>query len=79
MRSIFPTTEKDWKQLKEARTWEGVYYVRAWLNEGHVPVGGSLMYIPDRCRYPSTSYRRLIRLVGHIKNEPVNEIEVYRS
>lgn len=31
--------------LKEALSWEGVYYVQAWLNEGRVEVGESLMYV----------------------------------
>lgn len=65
--------------LKEARTWEGVYYVRAWLNEGRVPVGGSLMYILIGADIRPRAIDALIRLVGHIKNELVNEIEVYRS
>ena len=27
--------------IAEAKTWPGVHYVRVWLNEGRVPVGGS--------------------------------------
>lgn len=65
--------------VQEARSWKGVYYVRAWLNEGRVPVGGSLMYVligADICPHAIDA---LNKLVGYIKNEAVTETEVYAS
>ena len=31
--------------IAEALTWDGVYYVRVWLNEGVLNVGDSIMYV----------------------------------
>jgi molybdopterin synthase catalytic subunit len=63
--------------LSEARTWEGVYYVRAWLNSGRVPVGSSLMYVLIGADIRPHAIEALNKLVGHIKNNLVTEIEVY--
>lgn len=65
--------------VEEARSWEGVYYVRAWLNEGRVPVGGSLMYVLIGADIRPHTIDALNKLVGYIKNEAVNETEVYAS
>lgn len=65
--------------VEEARSWEGVYYVRAWLNEGRVPVGGSLMYVLIGADIRPRAIDALNKLVGYIKNEAVNETEVYAS
>ena len=63
--------------LNEARTWEGVYYVRAWLNEGEVNVGESLMYVLIGADIRPHAIEALNRLVGHIKNNLVTETEIY--
>lgn len=63
--------------LCEARTWEGVYYVRAWLNSGRVPVGSSLMYVLIGADIRPHAIDALNKLVGHIKNNLVTETEVY--
>ena len=63
--------------LSEARTWEGVYYVRAWLNSGSVPVGSSLMYVLIGADIRPHAIDALNKLVGHIKNNLVTETEVY--
>ena len=63
--------------LSEARTWEGVYYVRAWLNSGRVPVGSSLMYVLIGADIRPHAIDALNKLVGHIKNNLVTETEVY--
>ena len=76
--SIFPTIKKGLEEaLSEARTWEGVYYVRAWLNSGSVPVGSSLMYVLIGADIRPHAIDALNKLVGHIKNNLVTETEVY--
>lgn len=65
------------KALEQARTWEGIHYVRVWLNEGLVPVGGSLMYVLIGADIRPHAVDALQRLVGHIKNDLVIEREVY--
>lgn len=63
--------------IAEALTWPGVYYVRAWLNEGEVPVGESLMYVLIGADIRPHAVDALQRLVGHIKNDLVVEREIY--
>lgn len=65
--------------LKQARSWDGVYYIRAWLNEGRIPVGGSLMYILIGADIRPHAIDALEKLVGHIKTNLVVETEVYTS
>lgn len=67
------------KAVNQARSWEGVYYVRVWLNEGLVPVGGSLMYILIGADIRPHAIDALEKLVGHIKTNLVVETEVYAS
>lgn len=62
---------------EEARTWPGVYYVRAWLNEGEVPVGGSIMYVLIGADIRPHAIEALQKLVGHIKTDLVQEREIY--
>lgn len=63
--------------LDEALTWDGVYYVRAWLNEGALEVGDSLMYVLIGADIRPRCIDALQRLVGKIKNELVVEKEIY--
>ncbi len=63
--------------VEEARTWPGVYYVRAWLNEGEVPVGGSIMYVLIGADIRPHAIEALQKLVGHIKTDLVQEREIY--
>lgn len=65
------------KAIEEARTWEGVHYVRVWLNEGTVAVGGSLMYVLIGADIRPHAVDALIRLVGNIKTNIVKEEEIY--
>lgn len=60
----------------EARTWEGVYYVRTWLNEGECAVGESLMYVLVGADIRPHCIDALQRLVGKIKTELVVEEEI---
>ena len=63
--------------IAEALTWEGVYYVRVWLNEGVLNVGDSIMYVLIGADIRPRCVDALQRLVGHIKNDLVVEREVY--
>lgn len=63
--------------IAEALTWEGVYYVRVWLNEGVLNVGDSIMYVLIGADIRPNCIDALQRLVGHIKNELVVEKEIY--
>lgn len=63
--------------VAEALTWDGVYYVKVWLNEGICNVGESLMYVLIGADIRPRCVDALQRLVGHIKNDLVVEREVY--
>lgn len=63
--------------LAEALTWEGVYYVRAWLNEGYVSVGSSLMYVMIGADIRPHAISALEKLVAHIKSNLVQEKELF--
>ena len=63
--------------IAEALTWEGVYYVRVWLNEGVLGVGDSIMYVLIGADIRPRCIDALQNLVGKIKNDLVVEKEVY--
>ena len=63
--------------MAEALTWDGVQYVRVWLNEGELEVGDSIMYVLVGGDSRPRCIDALQRLVGHIKNDLVVEREVY--
>ena len=63
--------------VEEALTWDGVYYVRVWLNEGVLNVGDSIMYVLIGADIRPRCIDALQRLVGHIKNNLVVEKEIY--
>lgn len=65
------------KAVDEALTWDGIYYVRVWLNEGRCKVGDSLMYVLIGGDIRPRCIDALQKLVGTIKNELVVEKEVY--
>jgi molybdopterin synthase catalytic subunit len=65
------------RAIDEALGWDGIYYVRVWLNEGRVPVGGSLMYVLIGADIRPHAIDALQRLVGHIKRDLVMEREQY--
>lgn len=65
------------KAVEEARTWPGVHYVRVWLNEGRLSVGDSIMYVLIGADIRPNAIDALQRLVGHIKNDLVEEKEIY--
>ncbi|MGI6033395.1 MAG: molybdenum cofactor biosynthesis protein MoaE [Coriobacteriales bacterium] len=61
---------------KETLKMEGIEYVRTWLNEGHLEVGDPIMYVLIGGDIRPHVIDALQALVGKIKNELVNEIEV---
>ena len=63
--------------IAEALTWDGVYYVKVWLNEGVCNVGDSLMYVLIGADIRPRCIDALQNLVGKIKNELVVEKEIY--
>ena len=63
--------------VAEALTWEGVYYVRVWLNEGVLNVGDSIMYVLIGADIRPHCIDALQNLVGKIKNDLVVEKEIY--
>jgi len=63
--------------LADALTWPGVYYVKAWLNEGVLEVGDSIMYVLIGADIRPNCIDALQKLVGKIKTEMVVETEFY--
>ncbi len=61
---------------KEALDWEGIEYVRVWLNEGTLEVGDDIMYVLIGGDIRPNVIDALQKLVGKIKNEFVEEIEI---
>lgn len=65
--------------IAEALTWDGVYYVKVWLNEGALNVGDSIMYVLIGADIRPRCIDALQNLVGKIKNDLVVEKEIYVS
>lgn len=65
--------------VAEALTWPGIYYVRVWLNEGKLAVGDSIMYVLIGADIRPNCVDALQRLVGKIKNDLVEEKEIYQA
>ena len=63
--------------IAEALTWDGVYYVKVWLNEGVLNVGESIMYVLIGADIRPRCIDALQNLVGKIKNDLVVEKEIY--
>ena len=55
---------------------EGIYYVRAWLNEGELGLGDDIMYVLIGGDIRPRVVDALQYLVGRIKNECVVETEL---
>lgn len=58
---------------------EGIYYVKAWLNEGELDVGDDIMYVLIGGDIRPHVVDALQFLVGKLKNECVEETEVYEN
>lgn len=58
---------------------EGIYYVKAWLNEGELTVGDDIMYVLIGGDIRPHVIDALQFLVGTLKSECVKETEIYEA
>ena len=65
--------------IKETCEMEGIYYVKAWLNEGELTVGDDIMYVLIGGDIRPRVIDALQFLVGKLKNECVEEKEIYEA
>ena len=65
--------------IKETYEMEGIYYVKAWLNEGELTVGDDIMYVLIGGDIRPRVIDALQFLVGKLKNECVQETEIYET
>lgn len=63
--------------IKETYSLPGVFYIRVWLNEGHLNIGDDIMYVLIGGDIRPRTIDALQFLVGKIKNECVTETEIY--
>ena len=71
--------EKVDKAIEEAMQREGIYYVKAWLNEGELTLGDDIMYVLIGGDIRPRVVDALQFLVGKLKNECVEETEIYEA
>ena len=69
--------EKVAQAIEKARHMEGIYYVRVWLNEGRLSIGDDIMKVLIGGDIRPRVIDALQALVGEIKNNCVEEKEVY--
>ena len=75
---LFSYDKEKLKQIiDETKMLEGIYYVRAWLNEGKLEVGDDLMYVLIGGDIRPNVTNALDYIVGRIKAECVTEEEIY--
>lgn len=61
--------------VEAARKMEGIFYVRVWLNQGHLQVGDDIMLVLIGGDIRPHVMQALDALVSQIKNHCVREIE----
>ena len=71
--------EKAAKAVQETYEMEGIYYIKTWLNEGMLSVGDDIMYVLIGGDIRPHVVDALQFLVGKLKNECVEEKEVYEA
>lgn len=71
--------EKADAAIAETYQLEGIYYVKAWLNEGNLTVGDDIMYVLIGGDIRPHVVDALQFLVGKLKNECVQETEIYEA
>ena len=71
--------EKVDKAIEEAMKLDGIYYVKAWLNEGELQVGDDIMYVLIGGDIRPHVVDALQFLVGKLKNECLEETEIYEA
>lgn len=71
----------DWEKaqtaIEAAKAMEGVYYIRAWVNEGTLQVGDDIMFVLIGADIRPHAVDALQALVGRLKNECVTENELF--
>lgn len=70
-------TEKVNAAIADTYKMNGIYYIRAWLNEGRLDMGDDIMYILIGGDIRPRVVDALNYLVGRIKDECVSETEIY--
>ena len=63
--------------VQSAYKLDGIYYIRVWLNEGELQLGDDIMYVLIGGDIRPHVVDALQYLVGRIKNECVEETEIY--
>lgn len=58
---------------------KGIYYIKVWLNEGTLKVGDDIMYVLIGGDIRPHVVEALQFLVGKLKNECVEETEIYEA
>lgn len=71
--------EKVDKAIQKTMQMDGIYYVKAWLNEGELQVGDDIMYVLIGGDIRPHVVDALQFLVGTLKNECVEETEIYEA
>ena len=71
--------EKAEAAIAETYQMDGIYYVKAWLNEGKLCVGDDIMYVLIGGDIRPHVVDALQFLVGKLKNECVEETEVFED
>lgn len=71
--------EKVEAAISETYQLDGIYYVKAWLNEGELSVGDDIMYVLIGGDIRPHVVDALQFLVGKLKNECVKETEIYEA
>ena len=70
-------SDKVEKAVQETYEMEGIYYIKTWLNEGMLSVGDDIMYVLIGGDIRPHVVDALQFLVGKLKNECVEETEVF--
>lgn len=71
--------EKAAKAIEETYKLDGIYYIKVWLNEGKLQVGDDIMYVLIGGDIRPHVIDALQFLVGKLKNECVEENEIYEA
>ena len=69
--------EKAAAAIEAAKGMEGIRYVRVWLNEGELSLGDDIMYVLIGGDIRPHVVDALQSLVGTLKNECVEELEIF--
>lgn len=65
--------------IEETYKMKGIFYIKTWLAEGTLQVGDDIMYVMIGGDIRPNIIDALQYLVGRIKNECVEEIELYEK